>query len=225
MSVTIPQYEIVPYDYLLSAEQKAYLKSKTTYTSYGNKDVVYKQNTRTSHVFFVKQGVIKVFKEARNERSYILKLACAGEYIGLMSVFAGDIYQSSASAINFCEIGMIDIVAFNEVIKQNGDFALQFMALVSQEGLFVFEKLMNQVHKQLPGRIADLILYFSDHIYKVTKFEFPLTRKELAELCGTTKESFIRTLTEFKNDKIIEIDGSKIEIKSMDIIRTLKELG
>ena len=62
-------------------------------------------------------------------------------------------------------------------------------------------------------------------IYKDLKFSFPLTRRELAELSGTTKESFIRTLTEFKNDKIIELNGSEVEIKSLKIVKTLSELG
>jgi CRP-like cAMP-binding protein len=84
---------------------------------------------------------------------------------------------------------------------------------------------MNQTHKQLPGRIADVLLYFAEQIYRQPHFDFPLTRRELAELAGTTKESFIRTLTEFKNDKIIYLDGSRVEIISMDIVKTLSELG
>jgi CRP-like cAMP-binding protein len=47
----------------------------------------------------------------------------------------------------------------------------------------------------------------------------------LAELAGTTKESFIRTLGEFRNDKIIGLDGSKVKINSMTIVKTLSELG
>jgi CRP-like cAMP-binding protein len=102
---------------------------------------------------------------------------------------------------------------------------MQFLNILSLDGLFIFERLLGQSHKQLPGRIADVILYFSEEIYHNTEFTFPFTRKELAELAGTTKESFIRTLTEFKNDKIIELDGSAIMIKSMDIIKTLSALG
>ncbi|NJO90439.1 MAG: winged helix-turn-helix domain-containing protein, partial [Chloroflexia bacterium] len=67
--------------------------------------------------------------------------------------------------------------------------------------------------------------YFADKIFHSNIYTLPLTRRELAELAGTTKESFIRTLTEFKNDKIIELDGSAVEIKSLKIIRTLSELG
>jgi CRP-like cAMP-binding protein len=93
------------------------------------------------------------------------------------------------------------------------------------DGLFIFDRLMSQSHKQLPGRIADVILYFSEIIYNNNEFEFPLTRRELAELAGTTKESFIRTLAEFKNDKIIDLDGSRVKINSLKIVRTLSELG
>ena len=91
--------------------------------------------------------------------------------------------------------------------------------------MFIFERLIGQSQKQLPGRIADVILYFSDTIFQKEEFEFPFTRRELAELAGTTKESFIRTLSEFKNDKIISLEGSRVSINSMKIIRTLSELG
>jgi CRP-like cAMP-binding protein len=99
------------------------------------------------------------------------------------------------------------------------------MSIISKDGLFIFDRLMNQTHKQLPGRIAEVLLYFSEEIYGNTIFDFPLTRRELAELAGTTKESFIRTLTEFKNDRIVKLDGSHVEIISMDIVKTLCELG
>ncbi|MGC9342824.1 MAG: helix-turn-helix domain-containing protein [Bacteroidales bacterium] len=69
-----------------------------------------------------------------------------------------------------------------------------------------------------------MFCFISPKKYSILR-TLPFTRKELAEFSGTTKESFIRTLTEFKNDKIIEIDGASISIKSMDIIRTLSNLG
>jgi CRP-like cAMP-binding protein len=81
------------------------------------------------------------------------------------------------------------------------------------------------LYKQLPGRVADIILYFSEDIYGTQTFSFPLTRQELAELAGTTKESFIRTLSEFKNDKIIEMEKNAVTISSLNIIKTLSRLG
>jgi CRP-like cAMP-binding protein len=209
---------------LLQAELDE-LKENMNVVAFRKREVIFRQQTPASHVLFVKSGLVKIYKEGRNKKNFILKIAAHGEYIGLMSVFGGTMNQFSASAVDGAEIGYIDKKAFVLVLQKNGDFSNEVMRFISDEGLFIFERLIGQSHKQLPGRIADVILYFADHIYKKEEFEFPFTRRELAELAGTTKESFIRTLSEFKNDKIISLDGSRVVINSMKIIRTLSELG
>ncbi len=215
----------IPYLHLLTESQQAQLTENLNTVKFRKKDIIFRQNTRTSHVMFVKSGFVKIFKEGRNEKTVILKVAAENEFIGLMSVFGESVHQYSASAVTDSEVCDIDISHFKSILMENGRFALQFINILSLDGLFIFERLMGQSHKQLPGRIAEVILYFARDVYKTDSFSFPFTRKELADLAGTTKESFIRTLTEFKNDKIIELDGSTIRIKSMDIIKTLSELG
>lgn len=214
-----------PFDHLLSDEFKSELPKNLNLVRYHSKDVIFRQNTRTSHVMFIKSGLVKIFKEGRNDRNIILTLAVHGNFIGLLSVFGEKLHQYSAAAINECEIGEIDIGIFRNMLIQNSKYSLQLLTAISLDGLFIFEKLLSHTQKQLPGRIADVILYFSEEIYKSKSFIFPLTRKELAELAGTTKESLIRTLSEFKNDKIISMEGQEVEILSMEIIKTLSALG
>lgn len=201
------------------------LRSNSNIVTYEKAEVILRQNTRTSHIAIIKSGLVKVYKEGQNKRSVIIKVARTGEYIGLTSVYGSNLHQYSASAIQSCEICYIDFYTFNRIVNRNKEFAMGLIKLVSEENIFVMERLMGQIHKQLPGRIADVILYFSETIFNSPVFEFPLSRKELAELAGTTKESFIRTLAEFKHDKIIQLDGSKVVINSMKIIHTLSKLG
>jgi len=216
---------VLPYSEILTEGERAHLAEFSNVVRYDKKDVIFLQNTRTSHMMFLKSGLVKIYKTARNRKAIILKLVTPGNYLGLMSVFGSDIHQYSGSVVEPAEIYYIDINAFRNVLMQNGKYSLKVISKLSTDGLYIFDRLMAQSHKQLPGRIADVILYFSEVIYKNTTFTFPLTRRELAELAGTTKESFIRTLTEFKNDKIIHLDGSHVEIVSMKIIKTLSELG
>jgi CRP/FNR family transcriptional regulator, polysaccharide utilization system transcription regulator len=216
---------VLPYSEILTESERAQLAEFSNVVRYDKKDVIFLQNTRTSHMMFLKSGLVKIYKTARNRKAIILKLVTPGNYLGLMSVFGSDIHQYSGSVVEPAEIYYIDINAFRNVLMQNGKYGLKVIGKLSTDGLYIFDRLMAQSHKQLPGRIADVILYFSEVIYKNTIFTFPLTRRELAELAGTTKESFIRTLTEFKNDKIIHLDGSHVEIVSMKIIKTLSELG
>ena len=215
----------IPLEECLLPQESDDLRSGTNMVAFQKREVIFRQLTPASHVLFVKSGLVKIYKEGRTKRNFILKIASPGEFIGLMSVFGSNMNQFSASAIDNTEIGYIDKNAFSLVMQKNGGFSNGVVRFLSEEGLFIFERLIGQSHKQLPGRIADVILYFSDTIFKKEEFEFPFTRRELAELAGTTKESFIRTLSEFKNDKIISLDGSKVMIKSMKIIRTLSELG
>ena len=152
---------------------------------------------------FIKSGMVKIFKEGRNGKYIILKVAVPRDFLGLLSIYGGDTHHYSASAIQSSEICFVDINVFNKLLTTNGDFSRKIVQQIANDGLFIFDRLMSQSHKQLPGRIADVILYFSEVIYKSEQFEFPFTRRELAELAGTTKESFIRTLAEFKHDNRI----------------------
>jgi CRP-like cAMP-binding protein len=216
---------IIPLQNYLTSGEIEEIHAHINLVLHAKKDIIFRQNSGTSHLMFVKSGLVKVYKESKNGRAYILKIITSGEFLGLLSFYGNSIHQFSASAVEDCEIGYIDIQIFNHILKKNGTFAMELIRLLSSEGLYMFEKLLRLSHKQLPGRIADVILYFSDIIYRNEEFDFPLTRRELAELAGTTKESFIRTLAEFKNDKIIELNGSHVKIKSMKIVRTLSELG
>jgi CRP/FNR family transcriptional regulator, polysaccharide utilization system transcription regulator len=215
----------LPFMNLLTEEQVEIISKSSNVVKYKNRDVIFLQNTRTSHIMFIKAGLVKIYKEGRNGKILILRIETPNNFLGLMSVFGHDIHQFSAAAIDNAEIYFTDITVFRNLIKDNGLFALKLMNVLSVDGLFLYDRLMSQSHKQLPGRIADVLLYFSERIYHSTAFTLPLTRRELAEFAGTTKESFIRTLTEFKNDKIIDLDGSIVEIKSLKIIKTLSDLG
>lgn len=210
---------------LLNETEIEIIRQKSNIVNYQKGDNIFLQQTRTSHIMYVKSGLVKVYKEGRMGKTIILNLETSGNFLGLMSVFGKEIHEYSASAVEPTVILFIDINAFKQVLEQNGKFAASLIHIISLTGLYLFDRLLSQTHKQLPGKIADVLLYFSEVINKSHKFFFPFTRRELAELAGTTKESFIRTLTEYKNDKIIELNGSEVEIKSMKIVKTLSELG
>ena len=217
--------ECIPFIQLMNKGEREILYENSNIVRFSKKDVIFRQSTRTSHIMIVFSGLVKIFKEGSTHRQIILKLALPGNYIGLLSVMGDQIHQYSASAVEDSDICFIDINAFRNIIIENGKFGLKLLGIISQEGLYIFKRLLSQAQKQLPGRIADVLLYFSHDVYNSPKFTLPLTRRELAELAGTTKESFIRTLTEFKNDKIIKLNGSEVEIISFDIINTLSEFG
>ncbi|WP_394366221.1 Crp/Fnr family transcriptional regulator [Tenuifilum thalassicum] len=111
------------------------------------------------------------------------------------------------------------------MLENNHKLSKEFLKCFSKDYLYQANRLSGLLFKQLPGRVADLILYFAEEIYSSDEFEFPLNRAGLAEICGTTKESLIRTLSEFNHDRIIELNRNSVKINSYDILKTLSKLG
>jgi len=210
---------------IISSSDIDRIKSNCKVVQYQKKDIIFKQDTLTSHIMFIKSGLVKIFKHGKNNKSIILKIATPGNFLGMISIFGESTFQYSASAIEDSEILFIDINTFNSILINNGEYTTSLLKILSKENLYIIDRLISQYHKQLPGKITDLILYFYEKIYHSEQFVLPLTRNELAEFAGTTKESLIRTLTEFKNDKIIELDGKTVKINSLDIIKTLSRIG
>ena len=188
-------------------------------------ETLFRQQTPVSHVLFLQSGLVKIYRELRNNRQAILSLVTPGNYCGLTTVCGEELYRYNASVVDQSQIILTGIQAFRQIISQNGEFAGTVLRESCREGLEIQNKLINQFQKQLPGRVAEMLLFFSEKIYHSPSFSLPMSRRELAEFTGTTKESMIRTLAEFRHDKIIRLDGQKVEITSHEIINTLSRLG
>lgn len=214
-----------PLSSLLNDSERYLLNLNSNLVEYSRRDTIIKQNARASHVVYITSGLVKISKEMRKGKNLILNIEGPNSFIGTSSVFGNDIYNYSVTAIEPTIVSFIDTKTFKEIISNNGSIGLEIVSQISKNNIVMIEKLSSLLYKQLPGRVADIIIYFSENIYKSDTFTFPLTRQELAELAGTTKESIIRTLSEFKHDKIIDIERNTITILSPKIIQTLSRLG
>ena len=88
-----------------------------------------------------------------------------------------------------------------------------------------FENCINNSQKQNIGRIADAILFFADKIYNSDTFILPISRQELADLAGITRESASRILTDFHNEKIIDLQNRQLTILNKQLLLEISEKG
>jgi CRP-like cAMP-binding protein len=154
-----------------------------------------------------------------------LRIVGPGSYLGLISAFYGDRYQHCVTALEDTETLYVNLKDLKDIISENGKYGMHMIKQLSYEGIFLIDKMINLSQKQIPGRIAEILLYFSRVIYHSNEFSLPLSRQELADLISSTKESVSRTLTEFKNDRLIDIDDRKVNLKSIDLLEILSRMG
>jgi len=215
----------IPFAYLLTEAQRKEILENSNLVEYVKRDVIVKQNTPVTHIPLLVSGLVKISKEMRKGKNIIIRVAQPGSLIGLSSAFSNEIFDYSALAIDNVSIIFINSKVLKGIIETNAALGHLIIQQLSVNNIFNINKLSSLLYKQLPGRVADIILYFSEQIFKSETFSIPLTRQELAELVGTTKESLIRTLSEFNNDKIIELNRNTISITSLNILKTLSRLG
>jgi len=218
-------FSFAPLSSLLKSSEKDSLNLNTNLVEYSKRDTIIKQSARSSHIIYINQGLVKISKELRKGKSLILNIIGPNNFVGISSVFGSDTYNFSVTAIEPTVVSFIETSFFKDIIVKNGAIGLELISQISRNNIDMTDKLSSLLYKQLPGRVADIIIYFSEDIYKNATFTFPLTRQELAELAGTTKESIIRTLSEFKHDKIIDIERNIVSVLSPKIIHTLSRLG
>jgi len=215
----------IPCFSILTDEEKLLVQNSSYIVGYDAGETLFRQDSPISHIMYVQSGLIKIFNRGRDEKSIIFGLVTPGNFVTLLNLAGQELYSCNATVVEKAEVLLTDISVFRKLIKSNGEFAVRVIEQTGAEGLDIISRFINQFQKQLPGRVADMLLFFSENIYKSQSFTLPLSRRELAELTGTTKESMIRTLAEFRHDKIIKIDGKEVEIISPNIIRTLSRLG
>ncbi|WP_346860025.1 Crp/Fnr family transcriptional regulator [uncultured Draconibacterium sp.] len=179
---------------------------------YNPGETIIKQNTSSTTVVCIKEGLAKVYVESNTGKNVILRIASHGDFITGGGLFNGSIQHFSISALTQVKCCLVNSAKLTALFSENADFAVVLLRHHTKQNNFLLQKLVNHTQKYMPGRVADTILYLKKEIFQTNSFQVPLTRTELAEMSNMTKESFVRILQQFKESNIIKTQGNTIEI-------------
>ena len=174
---------------------------------------------------YLRKGLVKLLTTEKNEKEHILSIGKPLDFISLLNIFSNKRHIYTITAIEDSVVCFVDLDIIKKLIRQNGDFALDFMEKLSRVSDDVINTRLSINTKQLRGRIAYILMFFADHIYERKDFELPVSRKEIAQLIDMSTENVIRILSEFREDGLIGIKGKNIRIKDADRLNRIYELG
>lgn len=174
---------------------------------------------------YLKSGLVKIHKRENEHRDQIIKIAKPLDYVNLLSIFSDSIYHYSVSAIEDSVVCFVDLNVVKSLVSANGAFALNMIQKMNLATDDIIQSVLEISKKNLRGRIAYVLLYFSEQVYFADDFDLPLARKEIAELIAMTTENVIRILSEFRKDGILKINGKTIEICNRERLLQIREHG
>jgi CRP-like cAMP-binding protein len=216
---------LIPTYGVLTEQQIALINENSHFIKHKKGETLFMQDRPVSHIIFIKKGLIKLFKRIDEKSEIILDILPSDQFIGLSSIFYENLYPYSASALQEGELIYVNSNVFRDILAENGEYSVQIMTLLSSKVVFFIDRMITLTKKQIPGRIAEMLLHFSKNIYKNKVITLPLSRQEIADLVQSSKETVSRTLTEFKSDRIIELDERKVTLKSLDLLEILNKIG
>lgn len=200
----------------LSADHLKEIDGAKTTNHYKPHQVVFYEANQPYGLYCIASGKVKVYKMDPQGHQQIVRLAGPGDLLGYRCLLGGEPYSATAETLEEAEICFVDKRTFFHVLETHPITAFHVLSLLSKDLGRAESQMVNLVHKNIRERLAELLLVFEKRYGEKTKngirINLSLTREELAELIGTTQESVIRLITEFKEDGLIGVEGRQITL-------------
>lgn len=191
---------------------------------YKKKDDIYKEEGYPKGIYFVSKGKVKIYQASESGKELITELHKEGDFFGYLSLLQEEKYASSATALEDSEIYMIPKDDFFSLLYKNAEVSRRFIELLSNNLRENEKQLVKLAYHSVRKRVAEALVKLSDKYKKDHEqtFSMNISREDLANMVGTATETVIRTLSDFKEDKFIEVAGGTVTILNYDKLAKMK---
>lgn len=190
------------------------LKDSTDIDYYKKRQIIYSEGKYPKKLFYIRSGKVKAYKATGYGKELTIDLYKDGDFFGYNALLENAAYKETAEALEDCELSVIAKEDFEILINNSPKVAQKFIQLLAKNVSEKEEQLLKLAYNSLRKRIADALLFLQNK-YKTAdqdKFSIQISRTDLANIAGTATESLIRTLSDFKSESLIQINGGNIII-------------
>lgn len=176
-----------------------------------------------SGVYLIKSGTAKLYKIGFTGKEQIIRFAKKGDLLGYRSILSGEAFGATATAIEEMEMEFVPERFFLKMLEENPKMSFEMLKLISKQLGDAADTITILAQKTVRERLAEVLIMLENTLGTEQDgfIRISLTREEMANLIGTATESAIRLISEFKTDKLIEVDGRRIKILEHGKIKKL----
>ncbi|MFI5151836.1 MAG: response regulator [Chitinophagales bacterium] len=187
------------------------------------KNLLYSEGKRPKCLYYVKTGKVKAYRLHEDGKEYITNLYTDGDFIGYIPLLENKSYEDTAEVMENAEIVIIPREEFVNLVYSDMNIATKFIKLISNNVKEKEDRLLSLAYGSLRKRIAKALVNIHTKFTKGAQKPpaLDISREEIAQYVGTATESLIRTLSDFKSEKLIEIREGKIYIVDMNKLSNL----
>ena len=190
---------------------------------YKKKQTLYSQGNHPNSLYFVLKGKVKAYRSNEDGKELVTDLYSPGDFLGYVALLEGTVYKDTAVALEETELAIIPKKDFEELVNNNKEVAQRFIGLLAKNVSAKEDQLVGFAYNSLRKKVAETLILLQRK-YKRTQaeeFTIDISRENLAAIAGTATESLIRTLSDFRSEKLIDIKDGSISIINQDKLEHL----
>jgi CRP-like cAMP-binding protein len=172
-------------------------------------DIIFNESDEARSLYFIESGLVGIIKTTETGSDYILRLHGEEDFFGYRPFFSDKKYYATAMSIEESTIIRITMISVDQLF-QNNNFLKYLLSDLSEKMLVTEKRFTSTFDKDVKARIAEALIFLS------TRYpEHRWTKKEIAEFCGSTTSTVIRSMSEFEKLGLIDQTGNKVNIPSI----------
>jgi CRP-like cAMP-binding protein len=172
--------------------------------------VVYYDGDKGNGLYIILSGKVKTMKLAEDGRELMTGIYTTDDYLGVNAMLANEPYADTATALEDSQLCLIPKEQLDELINQYPEVAREFISLLANDIRDKEEQLLHLAYNSVRKRMAESLLRLNKQ--SVAPGGFKISREDLAAMTGMATETVSRTLTDFKDEGLIEKKGSLITL-------------
>lgn len=188
--------------------------------SYQPGQVVFYEDHRPYGVYCLESGLVKLSKQNPDGKTYIVRIAKAGDLLGYRAFLTHESYAATAEVLETASICFIEREPFMKALAAAPEFILRLMEQLGTDLRTAESRALDLAYASVSERLAEMLLTLKDAYGEAVAdgaihLKIKLSREEMANFLGTTVETTVRTLTRFRENGLIDFDKKEIIIKDL----------
>lgn len=209
----------------LTEEQAGEIGPLLVAENFRKKETIFSEGDPSEWFYLVSSGEVKITKISQDGKEIILEIIHPGDFFGGLAVVRGFPYPANAVAKEDAGVLRISRANLMKILEKHPGVMLKVVQEVSDRLKSSHETARNIALERVSARIASLLLKLAGESGRETEegteLTLKLTKQEIAEMVGTTVETSIRTMSQFKKAGLIEEKAGRIIIKDPSGLRDL----
>jgi CRP-like cAMP-binding protein len=204
----------------LSHLKKYFHKHVQEFTYYAG-ETIYQEGDNSNYIFLIQKGIVKTYKIDEQGKELITGLHKEDDFFGFTSFTHNVPYQEFATAIEDSKVLRLTKRDLKHLLDENPDVTIELIDFLTENVSEFKGQLLQMAYSSVRKKTANTILQFSEKMKKHDSKNIKISRSDLASIAGIATETFIRTMSDFKKEGIIDIKGPNIEILDINKLKKI----